>query len=658
MRAGEEDLFLSALAEIVALEDMHAIAERACERVVASGPYGLALLVLEFDGEPLVGLAGGDPALRARVLEYLRRTPPDRRAEERAALWSRFRVPGTNACLVPERSGAPFSAALSPGGDGPGGEGRPRDQLVLFLRGFTEKAHGLLVLDRLKESRRADPAAPGRIAAIEGFVTLVGVILHDKHLARRLRESEARYAAVVEQGHDGVLIERGGKVLFANRRLGEMLGADAASLVGRDVGAVFVGDRTHVLPGERVRRLRGPDGRTLEVAWKEATIRFGGEEASLHVLEDVSERERILKQILRAQKMESVGSLASGIAHDFNNLLVGILGYASLIEARLPDDHPLKGYVRSIEQAADRAASVTRQLLGVVRDEKVRVAPVVVPALLDEIARLLRDTLASHIDVDVRCARELPCVLGDDTQLHQVLLNVCLNARDAMPDGGTLRIEADVVEPRLPVRGRGRFVRIAVHDTGCGMDRATLDKVFDPFFTTKEVGKGTGLGLYMAYRIVERHGGTIDIESELGKGTAVEIYLPAAAPDAPSPRGSVLLVDDEELIREVAAEMLGSLSIPALLAESGERAVEIVREGGDGLRCVVLDVALPGIDGWEAARRIRALAPGLPIVVSTGNDMRPPPHVAAMRDLVFLKKPYRIGDLRAAIEKAAPVPAA
>jgi len=659
MRRGQAELVLGALQEIVALEDVQAIVDRACERVVAAGPYRVALLSLDFGGDLFVGLCGGDESMRARFLESARVTPPERRAEKRERIWREHRIPGTNACFIPEGSDVPFSRAFAASEAESGSEWRPQDRLMIFVRGAAGEVHGVLSLDRPSDRRRPLPSHRRAIEAIDRFATLAGVILHEKHLARKLRESEERYAAVVEQGHDGVLIERDGRVLFANRRLGEILGLDSASIQGRTLAEVFVADQAQVLPGERVRRLRVPDGRTIEVAWKSAVIRFGGADATLHVLEDVSERERVLKQILRTQRMESVDSLASGIAHDFNNLLVGILGYASLLESRLAEDDPLRGYVKSIEQAADRAASVTRQLLGVVRDDKVRVVPVRVPELLEEIARLLRDTMTTGIDVSVHCDATVPRVMGDDAQLHQVLLNVCLNARDAMPDGGTLLLEADVVEPAPTSRVAGRFVRIAVRDNGCGMDGATLDKVFDPFFTTKQAGKGTGLGLYMAYRIVERHGGTIDIQSQKGRGTTVEIYLPSAAgaSDARTTPGTVLFVDDEELIRQVAAEMLGSFGVPCRLAGNGEQAVQVVREGGGNLRCVVLDLAMPGMDGWEAARRIREIAPELAIVVSTGHDMRPPSHAASLRDLVFLKKPYRIGDLRAAIEKAAPVPA-
>jgi len=238
-----------------------------------------------------------------------------------------------------------------------------------------------------------------------------------------------------------------------------------------------------------------------------------------------------------------------------------------------------------------------------------------------------------------------------------VLLNVCLNARDAMPGGGKLTLEAAVADRQ----GSWPAVRIAIHDTGDGMDAETLAKVFDPFFTTKKGGRGTGLGLYMAYRVIERHGGTIDIVSRAGEGTAVEMFLPASVehaerevPDAeehaPGLGGTVLLVDDEEVMRDVGAEMLRGLGYDIVTAADGRRAVNAVRNAREKFICVIMDIKMPVMNGWEAARAIRELEPDLPIVFSSGHD----PDAAVGDTLGFdaartLKKPYRIENLKRAL---------
>ena len=371
------------------------------------------------------------------------------------------------------------------------------------------------------------------------------------------------------------------------------------------------------------------------------------------------ERANLEAQLRHVQKMETIGTLAAGIAHDFNNLLSGIVGYASLLKTRLADGDPALRYVESIERATDRAAGVTRQLLGIVRDQQVIVAPFKVDAVLEELKRLLRETLDSSIKVETSTSASLPMVIGDETQIHQILLNVSLNARDAMSQGGTLRLSAEGVE-----RDGGVFVRLRVQDTGQGMDADTLSKVFDPFFTTKDAGRGSGLGLYMAYRIVERHGGTMDVTSEPNRGTTIEILLPgkvdtlqaaieARASDATEASGTVLLVDDEELVLDVCAEMLQRLGYSVISATDGRQAVRAVRNAPEDLCCVLMDIAMPNMNGWEASRFIRALRPELPIVVSSGHDIGV--ETGDTRGIVVagcLKKPYGLEELREMLAQA------
>ncbi|MCK6459670.1 MAG: ATP-binding protein [Planctomycetes bacterium] len=659
MDVSQAEKVLATLAEVYALDDVQAIVDLACKRAVELSPYRLALLSLYFGDDVYIGLEGGDEEMRQSFLKAARQATPESRARRRQRIWEKHRIEGTNICFMPEDSAIPFGMSFHASEPVAGAEWRPNDRLMLFVRDAHGEVSGVLSLDRPADGKRPDPASLGPLVWVDRFITLMGVVIHNKHLQAKLRESEERYAAVVEQGHDGILIVRDGRVLFANTRVGEMLGLPPSLLVGRAADKVIAQQGGTSLPGETDGRLLRPDGRTVDVALRTSTIRVGGIDARLFAVADITERKRILAQLVRAKKMESVGTLASGIAHDFNNLLGGILGYASLMKGCLDDRERTLRYLQSIEKAADRAADVTRQLLGIVRDRPVRVAPFAISRVLGEVAGLLEETLDPSITVTMRWEPELPNVLGDESQIHQVLLNISLNARDAMPKGGTLTLEA----AGTGLKGRPA-VSVVVSDTGVGMDAETLAKVFDPFFTTKETGRGTGLGLYMAYRVIERHGGTIDITSRKGEGTQVEIVLPAAdvpaenesaAPGAAAPTasGAVLLADDEEVMREVAAEMLRGLGYEVVTASDGRRAVNAVRNARKEFTAVILDVAMPVMSGWEAAGEIRKIRPALPIVITSGHDLD-----AATNDTqgladACLKKPFRVENLRQVLDVVA-----
>jgi len=656
MDASQAETVLTTLTEVYALDDVQAIVDLACRRAVELSPYRLALLSLYFGDDVYIGLEGGNEEMRQSFLRAARQATSEGRALRRQRIWEKHRIEGTNICFMPEDSEIPFGMSFHASEPVDGAEWRPNDRLMLFVRDAHDEVRGVLSLDRPEDGKRPDPKNLGSLAAVDRFITLMGVVIHNKHLQAKLRESEERYAAVVEQGHDGILIVREGRILFANSRVGEMLGLPPSLLVGRAADKVIAQEGGATFPGEKDGHLLRPDGRAIDVSLRTTMIRVGGIDARLFAVADITERKRILAQLVRAKKMESVGTLASGIAHDFNNLLGGILGYASLLKGCLDDRERALRYLQSIEKAADRAADVTRQLLGIVRDRPVRVAPFPITRVLGEVAGLLEETLDPSITVTMRWEQDVPNVLGDESQIHQVLLNISLNARDAMPKGGTLTLEA----ARTEHKGRPA-VSIVVSDTGIGMDAETLAKVFDPFFSTKETGRGTGLGLYMAYRVIERHGGTIDVASKKGEGTEVEIVLPAAevhaegereSPDDQGRKGSgvVLLADDEEVMREVAAEMLRGLGYEVVTASDGRRAVNAVRNARAKFRAAILDVAMPVMSGWEAAQAIRELLPGLPIVITSGHDLDTATNDTQGLADACLKKPFRVENLRQVLE--------
>jgi len=642
------EIVLAALNEVFALDDVQEIVDRACECTVAISPFRLALLSLYFDEDVYIGLEGGDAAMRQRFFDHARASDPDSRREKRRRMWERYRLGETDICFIPEGSDLPFGEAFERSPETPGTDWRPEDRLMIFVRGADGGVRGVLSLDNPCDGLRPDPSDLGPLEAVEHLTKLIGVLVHNKHLAKKLRESEERYAAVVEQGHDGILIARGDRVLFANRRVAELVGREQAELVGRELHELLPD------PVEGESQLRNVEGADVAVTLRMSTVRFGDGDATLIAVADTSEHQRTLAQLIRAQKLESVGTLASGIAHDFNNLLGGIIGYASLLHMRLTPDDPSTRYVESIEKAAERAAGVTRQLLGIVRDERSRKEPFHVCRVIEEVAGLLQETLDPRIRVVIRCEDDLPLVVGDETQIHQVILNVCLNARDAMENRGTLLLGVESV---------GDEVRIRVSDTGPGMSPGTLEKVFDPFYTTKSGGHGSGLGLYMAYRIVERHGGSIDIDSTPGRGTTVEILLPACVAgvreesDARAADirggGTVLLVDDEPVMLEVGTEMIRRLGYGVIPAHDGAEAVAAVDESNRDFHCVVMDIAMPVVDGWEASRRIQELRPETPIIVCSGHDISAETgetHGVAV--VSYLSKPYTLDDMRTALAAA------
>jgi nitrogen-specific signal transduction histidine kinase/CheY-like chemotaxis protein len=382
------------------------------------------------------------------------------------------------------------------------------------------------------------------------------------------------------------------------------------------------------------------------------------------------ERSRLQQQLFQAQKMEALGTLAGGIAHDFNNLLSVMLGFASLARQRLSSDDPLQDSLGMIEQSAQRAADLTRQLLGFARPERSQVKPVCVDNVLERVRRMVARTFDRNITVAVHKGSEPLWVSAEPSYLEQALLNMCINARDAMPQGGTLTLEACAVplesqQPGLPTTcAAWRYASISIHDTGAGIAPETLPRVFDPFFTTKEPGRGTGLGLAMVYGFVKNHGGFLKVESEPGHGARFTISLPLIPAPAPQTGaggleqiqpgcGTVLVVDDEPLVRAFAAEGLKGLGYQVWVAEDGKQALQIYEQHRKEIDCVLLDLIMPELSGLETYRRMRAVDPLVRVVFasgsSTGEILRDAPDACSA---AFIGKPYTLEGLSISLRKA------
>jgi two-component system cell cycle sensor histidine kinase/response regulator CckA len=500
-----------------------------------------------------------------------------------------------------------------------------------------------------------------------------------------LRESEARYRELFEHAPYGIYRATAqGDILDVNPALVAMLGFSSVEdlLALKDIRELYrdVRDRARCLA-----TLKNTGRIDTELEWKRKDgqpllIRLNGrlvpkelgrEECFEVMVEDVTGRRALEKQLQQMQKFEAIGELAGGIAHDFNNMVAAILGWAELGSSELPPEHKAHAHFGKIQQQARRSAALTRQLLAFARRQILAPRNIDFNQSVTETLSLLERVIGGNIELETQLAPDLDPVRADPTQFEQVLMNLCLNARDAMPQGGHLLIETSVVEyddeqcRRFASARPGRYGCLAVSDTGIGMDAATLDRIFEPFFTTKEAGKGTGLGLATVYGVVKQHGGFVNVYSELGHGTCFRVYLPvgqvAAEPkanpvaDAPAADGheTILIAEDHEGLREIACQTLSHLGYHVLVAVDGEEAVEMFRLHHAKIDLVLLDVVLPRLAGPEAYSRMCEEKPGLPVLFATGYSPDTPMlRSVQQQELPLLQKPYTPQDLARKVREA------
>ncbi len=472
------------------------------------------------------------------------------------------------------------------------------------------------------------------------------------------RDREQRFRAMFEGAAIGIgTCNLDGHLLESNAALAKMLGYSREELSGIHARELRPGDfqPDEALLAELKRgtrdsfkqesRYRRKDGSYL---WGQLTVSVvhdaGGEPVFLiAMLEDATESRRAAEKSRAAEKMEVIGRLAGGIAHDFNNLLTGILLYCDLLSAGIERGSRLLQHVEEIRLAGEQGAALTQQLLAIARKQ----APLLRPILLNDVVHstenLLRRLIGEQIELVTVLAPNLRTVMADQAQLRQVLLNLVLNARDAMPNGGRITVSTQASD-RLS--GEQAAVSLLVEDTGCGMDEGTRARLFEPFFTTKQPGHGTGLGLATVQRIVSESGGTIEVKSEAGHGTGIEVLLPAteAVPAASVSAGcsrageTILLVDDHSSARNSIQRVLHHAGYRVLPASSGKRALKVFAESPDGVDLLIADWMMPGMNGRELAEKLRHQKPELKVLLISGyHDLQEGAPAASVE---LIRKPF------------------
>jgi two-component system cell cycle sensor histidine kinase/response regulator CckA len=517
---------------------------------------------------------------------------------------------------------------------------------------------------------------------VEGgkVTSLVAVVtdITDRMRAEHAREaSEERYRTLFEYSPDGIAITDGqSRFIDVNDTLCRMIGCEREKLVGTPTTNIFVPKEiphlNKTLLGHNADlqyyqdwQFQRTDGSTFPGEVMATKMPDGN---TLTVIRDTSERKALEDQLLQAQKMEAIGVLAGGVAHDFNNILIAIGGYSDLLLDGMRVDDPLRDYVTEISQAGERAAALTSQLLSFSRRRFY--VPVVhnLNTTITDTERMLRRIVKENIKFDIDLAPRLSDVKGDPGQISQVLLNLVVNAGDAMPHGGTITIRTrdthlhgDFLHDNVVVP-EGKFVELTVSDTGTGMDEQTRRRIFEPFYTTKEIGKGTGLGLSTVYGIVRQCGGDISVESSPGRGAAFKAYFPAATeaaeiksvterPKRHAPaRGTILLVEDEPAVRNLLDNVLGGQGYNVVTASGGEEALGICASLPAKIDLLVTDMIMPGMDGMQLLKAATQMRPGLQFLIMSGytGDIDV---LETVDDDHFLGKPFSPSDLLERIAK-------
>lgn len=524
---------------------------------------------------------------------------------------------------------------------------------------------GVFLFERLDAGRGVGQT---EMEVARAIAELTSAALMNAQLFEALSASEARYEDLYDNAPDMYqTLDCQGVILDCNQTESRLLGFEKSDMVGRPFKDFLTTESSGAWDEILGRifeqgflqdvslKLRRKDGKMLEVSLNASAIRGTGTgcEAARVVLRDVTQLKELEHQLRQSQKLEVVGTLAGGLAHDFNNILGGILGYASLLRAEFQGSPSAQKYLETIERSATRGSELTAKLLAASRRGPIRSEPVDLNQVVEETVEILERTLHKTVRIEKKLDPRLRLLLGDRSQLQQVVLNLCVNARDAMPGGGRLGIETELLE-------KEGLVRISVEDDGVGMEGPILDRIFEPFFSTKGEA-GTGLGLAVVYGIVKASEGDVKVTSAPGQGARFDIFLPARWAEERAGKAErretikgqgqlVLMVDDEEVLRDLGREILQRSGYRVEVASGGLDAIEIFRARAGEVSLVIVDLLMPGMGGAETCEKLRALDPTVPILLSSGFSQE-----GTIEKLLregpggFLPKPYTMADLTRAV---------
>ncbi len=540
------------------------------------------------------------------------------------------------------------------------------------------KVFGTLGVDRLEGE---EPFTEMEFRIAQSFAEQAALAIQNSQLFEEIKTRKEYLETILESSHDLIFtVKKDGTFGYANKRLKEIFGYNFEDIKGRHF-LEFIPQHLHDFMLKKWQEIQQGIGGVYEtqVIKADGSIadcrvshsKLEGRDEYVVALRDITEikkaeeeRRKLQEQLFQSQKMESIGTLASGIAHDFNNILGIIAGQAFLLERFIDNPARVKTSLEAINKAVQRGSALVRQILTFARKTEFTFRGVQVNDVILEVVKLMKETFPKTIEVITDLQDDLPFIWADLTQLYQVLLNLCVNARDAMPFGGKIKITSRLVsgkflKERYPKAKARDYVEIQVQDTGIGMDNETLKRIFEPFFTTKGPGRGTGLGLSVVLGIVEGHDGIIDVESEPGKGTTFFIYLPVKEADIfeiseqekveEEIRGgteTILIVEDEEMLREFLKEALISNGYKVFMAQDGEEAIEIYSKHRDEIDVVLTDLGLPKMMGSELLERLKQLNPEVKVIIASGFiNPEVKEEISKAGAKYFIQKPYSINEL-------------
>ncbi len=523
----------------------------------------------------------------------------------------------------------------------------------------------------------------------EGFteedITLLKVITADASIlldkTKKLVELK-RFKQLIEEAYDVIVItDKEGKIIYVNKSFEKVTGYKKYEAIGNKPSILKSGYHDLIFyknlwetitkgdtwKGEFINKRK--DG---ELYYESATIFpviHENDISYVAIKRDITQEKKLYEQLVRSQKMEAIGTLAGGIAHDFNNILTGIMGYSDILLNMVKEGDPFYKPVKIINDAANRGANIVKKILTITKKERLEKISTNINQIIRESLDIIERSFPKNIEIILNLDENLPITMLDPSQISQVIMNLSINAKDAMPNGGKLIIKTSTVGSENGVSNGiksdcdAKFIKLSISDTGVGMDRDIQKKIFDPFFTTKETGKGSGLGLYIAHSIINNHGGYINLYSEPNIGTTFNIYIPivksneipqASQTDDLKGQGTILVIDDEENVRELCIDLLTPLGYKVLLAKDGFEGIRIFRENKEEISLVILDMIMPKMGGYDVFQSLRNIRQDVPILISSGYSDS---GYAGIENLLkegacgFVQKPFSRQSIGLAIKK-------